>query len=83
MTNTKITNTNTTHEITEDVIQAATENANGWVYKIEGNYAPDEAIPPEAIVGAWKVDAHGQLTGEFVANPKYQQGISTRNKPKN
>ncbi|AXV72278.1 hypothetical protein [Ralstonia pseudosolanacearum] len=37
-------------------------------------------VPPEAIVGAWKVDAHGNLTGEFMPNPKYQPGFSKANK---
>lgn len=64
------------HEITEEVIKAARENANGWVYKIEGFYGPTEYVPPEAIVGAWKVDENGNLTGEFLPNPKYQPGIS-------
>lgn len=37
-----------------------------------GEYAPDGAIPPEAIVGAWKVDGSGELEGQFVPNPNYQ-----------
>lgn len=63
-------------EITEDLIKAARENASGWVYKIEGSYGPEEYVPPEAIVGAWKVDANGNLTGDFLPNPKYKPGIS-------
>ncbi len=59
------------HEVTEEVIRAAKANPGGWVYKIEGAFGPDEAVPPEAIAGAWKVDASGVLTGEFVANPNY------------
>ena len=64
------------HEITAEVLSAAKENPNGWVYKIEGDYGPSDAVPPEAIVGAWKVDASGNLTGEFVTNPKYVEGHS-------
>lgn len=64
------------HEITYDVIKAARENANGWVYKIEGSFGPTEHVPPEAVVGAWKVDENGNLTGEFMSNPKYQSGVS-------
>lgn len=60
------------HEITDEVIHAAMSNPNGWVYKIDGVFGPDEDVPPEAVVGAWKVDACGNPTGEFVANPKYQ-----------
>lgn len=73
-------NGNTEHEITPDVVQAARENPNGWVYKIEGTYGSAEHVPPEAIVGAWKVDVHGNLTGEFMPNPKYRPGFSTDKK---
>lgn len=69
---------NLAHEITDEVIRAARENANGWVYKIEGAYGPTEYVPPEAIVGAWKVDENGNLVGEFLPNPKYQTGTSKR-----
>ncbi len=60
------------HEITDDVVRVARENANGWVYKIEGTFGPTEAVPPEAIVGAWKVNASGNLTGDFIPNPKFK-----------
>lgn len=71
-----MTQANSPHEITEDVIKAARENPNGWVYKIEGTFGPDEGVPPEAIVGAWKVDEAGNLTGEFLSNPRYVPGHS-------
>jgi hypothetical protein len=60
------------HEITEAVVQAARENPNGWVYKIDGQFGPQDAVPPHAIVGAWKVNAQGNLTGEFIDNPNYR-----------
>jgi hypothetical protein len=59
------------HDVTDDVKKAALQNANGWVYKIEGSFGPTEYVPPEAIVGAWKVDENGKVTGEFLPNPKY------------
>jgi hypothetical protein len=52
-------------------IQAATQYPNGWVYRIAGPFKPSEAIPPEAIIGAWKVDAQGAIVGDFVRNDKY------------
>lgn len=61
------------HEITAEVISAAKENPSGWVYKIEGVFGPEEGVPPEAIVGAWKVDKNGALIGEFVVNPNYRK----------
>jgi hypothetical protein len=65
-----------THEVSEEVITAAKANPSGWVYKIEGTFRPDESVPPEAVVGAWRVDGNGVLTGEFVANPSYRKGVS-------
>jgi len=69
-----MTSTSSEHEISDEVIQAALKNPNGWVYKIEGAFSPDEDIPPQAIVGAWKVDENGNITSEFIDNPKYQLG---------
>lgn len=68
------------HEITEDVVKAARENPNGWVYKIEGTFGPTEYVPPEAVVGAWKVDEGGNLTGEFVPNHDYKPSLSKSEK---
>lgn len=51
----------------------AKKNPNGWVYVIDGSYGPNDAVPPEDIAGAWKVDAHGVIVpGSFQPNPKYK-----------
>jgi hypothetical protein len=52
-------------------IEEAARHPNGWVYCIAGKFDPNGAIPPEAIAGAWKVDAAGKIVGDFVPNPKY------------
>lgn len=52
-------------------ITEARKNPNGWVYEIRGNYSPNDAVPPNAIVGAWKVDDHGNIVGEFIENPNF------------
>ncbi len=52
-------------------IEEAKRNPNGWVYRIAGPFAPNESVPPEAIVGAWKVDVSGRIVGGFVMNEKY------------
>jgi hypothetical protein len=52
-------------------IDEAKRYANGWVYRIAARFAPNAAVPPEAIIGAWKVDAAGRITGEFIRNAKY------------
>jgi hypothetical protein len=52
-------------------INEAKHNPNGWVYRIAGNFLPHEDVPPEAIVGAWKVNNNGEIIGEFKINPNY------------
>ena len=53
-------------------IAEATKHPDGHVYRIAGRPKDTSAaIPPEAIVGAWKVDADGLITGDFIPNPKY------------
>ena len=44
---------------------------NGSVCRIAGKFGPNEAIPPGAIVGAWKVDSQGTIVGDFIRNPNY------------
>jgi hypothetical protein len=39
-----------------DEIAEAKSNPGRWVYRIAGKFAESEKIPPEAIIGAWKVD---------------------------
>jgi hypothetical protein len=52
-------------------IEEAKKHPNGWVYRIAGRFGPNDGVPPEAIVGAWKVDAEGKITGDFILNKKY------------
>jgi hypothetical protein len=59
-------------EITPEMEAAARDNPNGWVYKVDWPYPEDQHIPPEAIVGAFKVNEHGKLTGDFEANANYR-----------
>jgi hypothetical protein len=58
-------------EITEQARVEAKAHPSGRVYVIGGEYSNTEAVPPQVIRGAWKVDAHGNITGEFIPNPNY------------
>ena len=53
-------------------IEEAKHHPDGWVYRISDEYDPKGAIPPEAIIGAWKVDGSGKIDGEFIPNPNYK-----------
>jgi hypothetical protein len=52
-------------------IEEAKRTPGGWVYRIAGKFGPKDRVPPEAIVGAWKVDADGNISGDFINNKKY------------
>jgi hypothetical protein len=43
----------------------------GWVYEIHPGVDPSGEVPPESIIGAWAVDDAGELTGEYIPNPRY------------
>ena len=49
----------------------AAKHRGGWVYRIAGRFAKHQPVPPEAIIGAWRVGSDGRITSEFVPNPRY------------
>jgi hypothetical protein len=57
------------------LIAEAKTKPGGWVYEIVGNYGPDDAIPPTAIRGAWKVGDDGQILGDFLPNPEFEAPV--------
>jgi len=54
------------------MLAQAKANPGGWVYEIDGVDDPFGEVPPERIVGAWKVGDDGVPTGEYQANPNYR-----------
>ena len=52
-------------------IEEAKRIPSGWVYRIAGKFGSNDRVPPEAIVGAWKVGAEGKICGTFVKNQRY------------
>jgi len=59
---------------TPEMVREAKRNPGGWVYAIAGTYGPNDAVPPEAIAGAWKVDGKGNIIpGSFQPNPNYKK----------
>lgn len=58
--------------VTDTVRAQAAGHRNSWVYAIDPYFDPNGKVPPYGVVGAWKVDAHGQLTGEFQRNANYR-----------
>jgi hypothetical protein len=57
---------------TPEAIAQAKLNPGGWVLVVDGYSGAADQVPPERVQGAWKVDGDGEITGEFVPNPKYK-----------
>ena len=56
----------------------AKKNPGGWVYEILGPYGPNDYVPPEAIIRAYKVGEDGELTGEVRENPNFGKPAKER-----
>lgn len=54
-----------------EAIKEALKFPNGWVYEIDGGFKHEDAIPPQAIKGAWQVNEKGVIIGEFILNPNH------------
>lgn len=61
-------------DVPAEVLTRARAFPGGYVYEIEGEYGPDDAVPPEAVKGAWPVDDEGVPTGEVIPNPNHRPG---------
>lgn len=61
-----------TPEITEELREQARRQPGGWVYILDPAVDPDGRVPGWAVRGGFQVDDHGELTGEYRANPNYR-----------
>ncbi|MGZ3757657.1 MAG: hypothetical protein ACXVAY_19665 [Mucilaginibacter sp.] len=55
----------------KEAIKEALKHPNGYVYAIDRAFDNSEEVPPQAIKGAWKVNEHGFIVGQFIPNPNY------------
>lgn len=57
--------------LTEEIRESARKRPGGWVYAIDPEFDSVGSVPRRGIIGAWRVDGLGRLTGEFRHNPDY------------
>ena len=57
------------HDLPAALIAEAKRKPGGWVYEIVGNCGPNDAVPPTAIRGPWKVGENGEVVGRVPAGP--------------
>lgn len=56
-------------EVSPEIREAARAAGGGWLDEVVGAHQPP--VPQRFIKGAWRLDANGELTGEYVPNPDY------------
>jgi hypothetical protein len=56
-------------EISSEIREAARAAGGGWLDEVVGDHKPP--VPQSFIKGAWRLDANGELTGEYIPNPDY------------
>jgi tetratricopeptide (TPR) repeat protein len=52
-------------------VEEAVRAPGGRVYRIAGYTGPAAQTPTEAIVGMWKVNMEGKISGNLIRNPSY------------
>lgn len=68
--------------VTEAMRQAARQQPGGWVYVIDPGFDPDGAVPPEGVVGAYRVDERGEVTDDWQPNPRHRPTPAARGLPR-
>ena len=66
-----MTTSPTAPAITDALRAEARANPGTWIYAVDPGFEGSANVPPQGIVGAWRSDEEGQLSGEFTPNPSY------------
>ncbi|WIX79305.1 type VII secretion system-associated protein [Amycolatopsis carbonis] len=52
--------------------ERARQSPDSWLYVVDPAMEGAEDVPGAAIAGAYRVDEHGEIAGEFIPNPDYR-----------
>lgn len=58
-------------EVPTEIQEAARQAGGGWLDEVVTGHSSPGA--PAAVKGSWRLDANGELTGEYVPNPRFGQ----------
>ena len=68
--------------ITDQMREHARQNPNTWLYIVDPGYEQeDQDVPPEGVIGAYRIDENGGLDEEFQFNDAYQPSELTTSSP--
>ncbi|WP_158884344.1 type VII secretion system-associated protein [Amycolatopsis anabasis] len=59
-------------KITDEMRGNARRNPNSWLYVIDEAFDPNGPVPSWAVVGAYPVNANGQIVEDFHPNDRYR-----------
>ncbi|MFJ6675640.1 hypothetical protein ACIQMJ_31430 [Actinosynnema sp. NPDC091369] len=64
--------------ITPEMRARARTTPNAWLHVVDPNHRVSTAIPPaEAVIGRYLVDSRGEITDQYVPNPRYRPAPPT------
>lgn len=59
--------------ITEEMREQARQTPDSWLYIVDPGYQDaGENVPPEGVVGAYRIDSEGEIDEDFQHNDEYQ-----------
>lgn len=59
-------------DITPEMRASAKTNPNTWLYVIDPLFESEADVPPWGVVGAYPVDARGEIEDDFQPNDRYR-----------
>ncbi|MFC0115439.1 type VII secretion system-associated protein [Kibdelosporangium aridum] len=59
-------------DITPEMRASAKSNPNTWLYVIDPLFESEADVPPWGVVGAYPVDADGEIEDDFQPNDRYR-----------
>ncbi|WP_019856386.1 type VII secretion system-associated protein [Actinopolyspora mortivallis] len=65
-------------QITDEMREQAKRTPDSWLYIVDPAYeAAGENVPPEGVVGAFRIDANGEIDEDFHPNEEYEPKAPT------
>lgn len=59
--------------ITDEMREQARQTPNSWLYIVDPGYQDSgEDVPPEGVIGAYHIDADGEIDEDFQFNDEYE-----------
>ncbi|USX48762.1 type VII secretion system-associated protein [Lentzea sp. HUAS12] len=58
--------------VTREMRERARRVPNNWLHVIDPAHDSAADVPAEAVIGRYLVDARGEITDQYVPNPRYQ-----------